>query len=134
MHTAKRYRAFTLVELLVVIGIIALLVGILLPSLASARRAANSVKCAANLRAIGQLVADYIAREKGTYPAAFLYSGHKIQNGVQTPDVQTGGTISWSYVLFPKNAVPNTLSQSPIVDPRTFAIPFELFKCPEIEN
>ena len=58
-------RGFTLVELLVVIGIIALLIAILLPALARARAQANAVKCATQMRGIGQSLMMYANLHKG---------------------------------------------------------------------
>jgi prepilin-type processing-associated H-X9-DG protein/prepilin-type N-terminal cleavage/methylation domain-containing protein len=63
--TSATARAFTLVELLVVIGIIALLISILLPSLSKAREQSRTVACLSNLRQIGQAAEIYAAHNHG---------------------------------------------------------------------
>jgi prepilin-type N-terminal cleavage/methylation domain-containing protein/prepilin-type processing-associated H-X9-DG protein len=64
IRPSRQPRGFTLVELLVVIGVIAILISILMPALTNARRQANTVKCASNLRSIMQGYAIYGATFK----------------------------------------------------------------------
>jgi prepilin-type N-terminal cleavage/methylation domain-containing protein/prepilin-type processing-associated H-X9-DG protein len=94
-----RRRGFTLVELLVVIGIIAILIGILMPALMAARKAAMTTQCGSNLRQIGNAIRFKLEETKGKFP------GHP-NGGVWTDPagnmlVETDGRAYWGIVYIP---------------------------------
>jgi len=84
-------KGFTLVELLVVIGIIAALISMLLPALAKARAAGQSVKCLSNMRQIGQVLTLFAGEHGGRFPNG----GH----GITGPGVRGTSSLSWADML-----------------------------------
>lgn len=98
-------QAFTLVELLVVIGIIALLVSILLPTMNKARESAITVTCASNMRQIGMMFANYAADNKYLPPlnSQTSYNANAINKDIMGMPHMLGpyaghpewATISW---------------------------------------
>src|SRR5215207_2595990 len=68
---ARRARAFTITEVLVVVGVVGLLLAALLPMVSRSREAANRVRCAANLRNIGTAAVHFASRNGGRYPMSY---------------------------------------------------------------
>jgi prepilin-type N-terminal cleavage/methylation domain-containing protein/prepilin-type processing-associated H-X9-DG protein len=121
--SSRKAKGFTLVELLVVIGIIALLISILLPSLNRAREQANRVKCASNLRQIGQGIQMYANENKGNFPRTYFRPGASV-----TVKADTAGAAQ------PNSFDPTGRGPGPVGDNSVTAALFLLLKTQDLTS
>ena len=105
--------AFTLVELLVSVGVIGLLVALLLPALIGVRRSADTIACAANLRSIGQGLTLYLTQNRNTFPAAYLYQDQHLDAGWSSGTNPRDGYVHWSSYLYGNGSVNPAAFQCP---------------------
>ncbi|MFI4873353.1 MAG: prepilin-type N-terminal cleavage/methylation domain-containing protein [Phycisphaerales bacterium JB061] len=112
-------QGFTLIELLVVIAIIALLIGILLPSLGKARATAQQIAAAANQRGVAQANAAYNSSNKDYIPPSYVYGAETTGFRWNPEDQQTtnptavNGYIHWSQSLFDGDSTAGEAFESP---------------------
>jgi prepilin-type N-terminal cleavage/methylation domain-containing protein len=114
-------RAFTLVELLVVIGIIAILISLLLPSLTKARESANRTACLSNMRQLGMTLLEYSIRNRDRIPIGYTGPASVEQK-------------QWNYVVrYNRSGILQSMALGLLVEANMIADP-RAFYCPSETN
>lgn len=122
---SSRHRAFTIIELLVVLAIITILLGILLPAVERVRHRGYISACAANLHSIGQAMTMYANQNRGNYPRAVYDPALAATNG------WTAGTDNALPDQFspPGPHTPNDVTASLWLLMRVQKLPSKVFVC-----
>jgi len=129
---SQRRGGFTLVELLVVIGIIAVLISILLPTLSAARRAAYVVQCSSNMKQIATAMIMYAQDNKGKLPPSAAPAGL----GLAGYD-NSGAGIAWWWPnelvrrKYINNPALNVYKKTPSTTADKVFAGSNVFRCPE---
>ena len=92
--STRRDAGFSLIEVIVVIGIIAILVALLLPTIARAREQAKTVKCLAQLRQVGVALTAYAVNNRGHFPS---WSNWQVYGGDASGEDDEG--LGWTEML-----------------------------------
>ena len=132
---SRPWRAFTLVELLVVIGVIALLIALLMPALSTVKRRANTVLCAANLRQIVQAMHLYAQVYDGAIAGSPLTSGVHLLKSPYGQDNCPGVSQIYDYQAPIAAMLGKPFNRGPTLEDRrerfVGLINDPLFSCPE---
>jgi prepilin-type N-terminal cleavage/methylation domain-containing protein/prepilin-type processing-associated H-X9-DG protein len=141
-HHSARRRAFTLIELLIVMAIIATLIGLLLPAVQKIREAANKIKCANNLKQIGYAVQGYVAQVNSTLPSGGMPNAPFPPNatssrfpaipGLANPAPLTGISQpwGWGYQILPFLDQDNLWRTPAAGDVQVLGAALPVFSCP----
>jgi prepilin-type N-terminal cleavage/methylation domain-containing protein/prepilin-type processing-associated H-X9-DG protein len=125
MMIRRSRRAFSMIELLVVIGIITLLIGIIVPTMGKVREKSYINRCAANLQQIGEALAIYAHDNKGAFPRTTYVPGAPLHAG-------TGPTAVDPFALDGPSANDTTAAIYLLM--RTQKLPPEIFRCPYVNT